>query len=74
MTIFNIKTITVMSLALLPSLVFSQTTSLDPINGSITLSGEFTPDPNVISVAAGGNLLASNAKSGCQGYVTDAPS
>lgn len=56
-----------------PALVLSQNFSLTPINGSLTLSGGFSPDPNVIAVSAGGNFEASNASSSCSGYVTDAP-
>ncbi|MBN4053417.1 hypothetical protein JYT97_00870 [Haliea sp. AH-315-K21] len=65
--------ISVLLPTLLPTLVLSQDFSLSPINGSISLSGGFSPDPNVIAVTAGGNFQASNAGSECSGYITDAP-
>jgi hypothetical protein len=74
MIIPKIKAITILSFSLLPTLLFSQDFSLTPINGSISLSGGFTPDPSVIAVSAGGNLSASNASSSCNGYVSNAPS
>lgn len=65
--------LTVLLSVLLPAIGLAQDFSLSPINGSIVLSGGFSPDPNVIAVAAGGSREASNASSSCNGYVTDAP-
>ena len=52
----------------------AQDYSLSPIYGSVSLAGGFTPDPYVIALSAGGSLQASNASSGCSGFVTDNPS
>lgn len=73
MIISKLKFLFAFTGVLLPTLVLSQDFSLSPINGSITLSGGFTPDPQVFAVAAGGREYASNADSSCTGWVSDAP-
>tara|TARA_R110000824_G_scaffold336_10_gene2324 strand:- start:4187 stop:5167 length:981 start_codon:yes stop_codon:yes gene_type:complete len=74
MTPSKCKFLILISALLAGSGAYSQDFSLNPIYGSVSLSGGFTPDPHVIALAAGGNLLASNAKSDCSGYVSDNPS
>jgi hypothetical protein len=73
MIISKLKILTALTGILLPSLLLSQDFSLTPLNGNVALSGGFTPDPQVISVAAGGREYASNADSSCTGWVSDAP-
>lgn len=41
--------------------------------GRLELSSGFTPDPQVISMRAGGTINAQNVSSGCRGFVTRAP-
>ncbi len=41
--------------------------------GSISLNSGFTPDPYRVNVRAGGNIAGSNAASGCNGFITNAP-
>lgn len=51
----------------------AQNTSLDPNYGTLHLEAGFANDPRVISLRAGGNISASRAGSGCNGFITDAP-
>ncbi len=55
------------------SMAMAQDFSLTPRFGTGSLSGGFTPDPNVISVLAGGSFDADDADSSCNGYITDEP-
>ena len=45
----------------------------NPNYGTVTLKSGFTPDPQVTSLRAGGNLDAANLSSSCRGFITDAP-
>ena len=45
----------------------------DPNYGTMTLTAGFQNDPRVVSLRAGGDIAASNASSGCAGYITSAP-
>ncbi len=74
MKFLKINSLIVVTGILASSLTLSQTFSLTPINGANTLSAGFLPDPHIVPVFAGGNLQASNASSGCSGFITDAPS
>jgi len=47
--------------------------SLSPNYGSTNLRAGFTPDPYRVDVIAGGNQRASEARSGCAGWVSSAP-
>lgn len=69
----RLKKTIILTLGLFPALGSAQDFSLSPLNGSISLSGGFSPDPSVISVRAGGSFEANNASSSCNGYITDAP-
>ncbi|MEA3029876.1 MAG: hypothetical protein QOJ53_2359 [Sphingomonadales bacterium] len=51
----------------------AQNTNADPNYGTVTLRTGFTPDPRVVSLRAGGDIDASNAGSGCSGFITNAP-
>lgn len=51
----------------------AQDYNADPNYGDITLSPGFTPDPHLVSLRAGGSVSATNAGSGCSGYITSAP-
>ena len=53
--------------------VIAQDFSADPNYGTLNLSAGFHPDPQVVSLTAGGGISASSASSGCRGYITDAP-
>jgi opacity protein-like surface antigen len=51
----------------------AQDYNADPNYGDITLSPGFTPDPNLVSLRAGGDISATSAGSGCSGYITSSP-
>lgn len=51
----------------------SQNTNANPNYGTVALRTGFTPDPRVVSLRAGGDIDASNAGSGCSGFITAAP-
>jgi hypothetical protein len=51
----------------------AQNPNANPNYGTVTLRTGFTPDPRVVPLRAGGDIDASNAGSGCTGYVTSAP-
>lgn len=70
----HLKTAILSSSVLCSSLVLAQDFTLSPRFGSTSLNGGFVPDPHIVSVLAGGAFQASNANSGCNGYVTDEPS
>lgn len=53
--------------------VAAQDYNAEPNYGSITLAPGFQPDPHLVSLRAGGNISASNAGSGCAGFITNAP-
>ena len=44
-----------------------------PNYGTVTLRAGFTPDPNNVSVRAGGNLNASRVSANCRGFISSAP-
>lgn len=41
--------------------------------GSVSLRAGFTPDPYRVNIVSGGNIQASQARSGCAGWVSAAP-
>ena len=41
--------------------------------GTVTLRAGFTPDPQVISIRAGGSVNAENVASNCRGYISRSP-
>lgn len=45
----------------------------DPISGTLTLSGNFSPDPRTVDVRAGGTNDASDIGGACRGFISDAP-
>lgn len=45
----------------------------NPNYGALTLRGGFTPDPQVVSLLAGGTIDASALSSSCRGMITSAP-
>ncbi|MFN4297978.1 MAG: hypothetical protein ACK4FB_14205 [Brevundimonas sp.] len=47
--------------------------NLRPLHGDIHLSGGFLPDPHDLRVNAGGPIRVGSFRSGCSGYVTEAP-
>ncbi|MDO1558367.1 peptidase S1 [Brevundimonas sp. 2R-24] len=53
--------------------VAAQDTNADPNYGTMSLSAGFPNDPRVVSLRAGGDIPASNAASGCSGFITNAP-
>ena len=53
--------------------VLAQDIGADPNYGTLSLSAGFQPDPQFVSLSAGGSLSASSASSGCRGYITNAP-
>lgn len=50
----------------------AQSVGGDPLYGSGSLDGGFSPDPFVIEVQAGGNDLADDNGESCTGYIADA--
>ena len=71
------RSLFIVALALTPISATAQDYSLPPTFGVISLESNFLPDPNWISVLAGGNIQAefSDTASGnrCVGYFADAP-
>lgn len=53
--------------------VAAQDFNASPNYGDITLAPGFQPDPHLVSLRAGGSISATNAGSGCSGYITNAP-
>jgi hypothetical protein len=53
--------------------VAAQDFNASPSYGDINLAPGFQPDPHLVSLSAGGSISASNAGSGCSGYITNAP-
>jgi hypothetical protein len=53
--------------------VAAQDYNAEPNYGRITLAPGFQPDPHLVNLRAGGSISASNAGSGCSGYITNAP-
>lgn len=51
----------------------AQNTALRANYGELELSAGFTPDPQVVSLSAGGTISAQRAGSGCRGFITNAP-
>jgi hypothetical protein len=62
-----------LSLACLAVPVAAQNTSGRPNFGEVTLRTGFAPDPRVIPLRAGGDRAASNVRSDCRGFITNAP-
>jgi S1-C subfamily serine protease len=48
-------------------------TTRDPYFGTVTLRAGFTPDPNNVTIVAGGPIDASNLGNQCVGYASAAP-
>ena len=53
--------------------VAAQDFNASPNYGDISLAPGFQPDPHLVSLRAGGSISATNAGSGCSGYITNAP-
>ncbi len=51
----------------------AQNPNAEPNYGELSLEAGFANDPRVISLRAGGDLPASEAGSGCRGFITSAP-
>ena len=47
--------------------------NLRPLHGDVHLSGGFLPDPHDVRVTTGGPIHAGGFRSGCAGYITEAP-
>jgi hypothetical protein len=62
-----------LSLACLAAPAAAQNPNAEPNYGEIELESGFAPDPRVIALRAGGSLPASNARSNCRGFITEAP-
>lgn len=75
---FSMRKVVFASLALTPALavptfVLAQDFSLDSNYGEIELSSNFSPDPHILELIAGGSNSASSVNSSCNGNVSDAP-
>lgn len=44
-----------------------------PTYGTVNLNAGFLPDPEVVSITAGGDYAASEAHQSCSGYISNAP-
>ncbi len=63
-----------LGLAVLAAGASAQNYSLNPLYGTVNLSGGFTPDPYVINVQSGGTINANQSIGGsCVGYIANAP-
>lgn len=63
-----------LGLAVLAGAAAAQNYSLNPLYGTVNLSGGFAPDPYVINVQSGGTINAAQTLGGsCVGYVANAP-
>lgn len=63
-----------LGLAVLAAGASAQNYSLNPLYGTVNLSGGFTPDPYVINVQSGGTINAAQSLGGsCVGYIANAP-
>lgn len=63
-----------LGLAVLAAGASAQNYSLNPLYGTVNLSGGFTPDPYVTNVQSGGTINAAQSLGGsCVGYIANAP-
>lgn len=65
--------ITMVGTMLLTAPGHAQDTSLAASYGSLSLQGNFQPDPQSITVRAGGSIAAETLSAECKGYINDAP-
>ncbi|MCC5980855.1 MAG: peptidase S1 [Oceanicaulis sp.] len=64
----------ILGVAILAAGASAQNYSLNPLYGTVNLSGGFAPDPYVINVQSGGTINAAQTLGGaCVGYIADAP-
>lgn len=64
----------VLAAAVLAAGASAQNYSLNPLYGTVNLSGGFSPDPYVINVQSGGSINANQSLGGsCVGYIANAP-
>ena len=47
--------------------------SANPLSGTLELRAGFQPDPRVVSLRAGGHIVATTAASGCRGFISSSP-
>lgn len=70
------KKVTMLTAALVvavPAAVVAQNWNLPATYGEITLNSGFLPDPYVVQVDAGGNVIASGIGGSCTGWIAQAP-
>ncbi len=71
---FRAASTAILGVAILAAGASAQNYSLNPLYGTVNLSGGFTPDPYVIDVRSGGLINASQTLGGaCVGYIAEAP-
>ena len=64
----------VLATAVLAAGASAQNYSLNPLYGTVNLSGGFSPDPYVINVQSGGSINVNQSLGGsCVGYIANAP-
>lgn len=67
------KAITVITGTFISCLAFPQDPALSPNFGTADLVAGFLPDPQLVELAAGGELYAGDIDFNCSGYVSEAP-
>lgn len=73
MTMFTKSAIAAVSAALFCVPASAQNINANPTYDTVRLNSGFTPDPYTVNLQSGGSIDASQAASGCRGYIANAP-